>query len=88
MGLNDTELGHEISMMDMDVPNGYVTRIRRMKRNAISNLCDTDYIPTIIPLIELAIIGQWIMTDTLNTIHRAPRFLEIGNLIEVLDILD
>ncbi|KAG2217377.1 hypothetical protein INT45_007387 [Circinella minor] len=57
--------GNQITMLDMDVPKGYVSRIRRIKPLTYPT-CSEDFVLRLIPLIELAIIAKEKMEKTLH----------------------
>ncbi|KAI9484340.1 hypothetical protein BDB00DRAFT_153947 [Zychaea mexicana] len=56
-------MGDKVSLMDMDIPDGYVTRIRRTKQVAYPD-SSKNFIVRIGPLLELAAIGKEIVEDT------------------------
>ncbi|KAI9466435.1 hypothetical protein BDB00DRAFT_872194 [Zychaea mexicana] len=56
-------MGDKVSLMDMDIPDGYVTRIRRTKQVAYPD-SSKNFIVHIGPLLELAAIGKEIVEDT------------------------
>ncbi|KAI7851221.1 hypothetical protein BDC45DRAFT_572304 [Circinella umbellata] len=56
-------MGKKISLMDMDIPKGYVTRIRRTKQVLYPDSSD-NFVVRIGPLLELAAIGKEIAEDT------------------------
>ncbi|KAI7856244.1 hypothetical protein BDC45DRAFT_503453 [Circinella umbellata] len=57
--------GNSITLLDADVPKGYITRIRRTKP-ATFPTCSYDFIPRIVPLIKIAVLGKKIVDDTLK----------------------
>ena len=51
-------------MLDVDSPQGYVTRIRRVAKQLYPTISD-DYVQRMIPLLQLAFHGKRIMEDTI-----------------------
>ena len=58
-------IGSQISLLEMSVPKGYISRIRRTKPMSIPSSND-DYVIRMIPLIKLAVAGKQKMERTLN----------------------
>ncbi|KAI7858785.1 hypothetical protein BDC45DRAFT_564895 [Circinella umbellata] len=58
-------MGNKISLLDMDIPGGYVTRIRRTKPKTYPNSSE-NFVVRIGPLLDLAVIGKAIVEDTYN----------------------
>ncbi|ORE13929.1 hypothetical protein BCV71DRAFT_229554 [Rhizopus microsporus] len=76
----------EISLMNMDSPMEYVTRIRHLNKMSYPSSSD-DYITCMIPLLQLAELGKVIMEDTLNIIHHIPRSFTISSHPSIRPVL-
>lgn len=63
-------------MMVMDAPKGYVVRLRHLKELSYPG-GKKDFIPYLIPLLELAALGKVTMEDTLNNIQKHPGQLSV-----------
>ena len=64
-----TMAGNKISLIDMDMPSGYVTRIRRTKQVSYPDSSE-NFSVRIGPLLELAAIGKTIAEKTNNTFSK------------------
>ncbi|KAI7859393.1 hypothetical protein BDC45DRAFT_475199 [Circinella umbellata] len=56
-------MGNKVSLLDMDIPDGYVTRIRRTKPATYPH-GSKNFAVRIAPLLQLAAIGKKIVEDT------------------------
>ncbi|KAI7857926.1 hypothetical protein BDC45DRAFT_554510 [Circinella umbellata] len=73
LGYHITE--NMISMLDVDSPKGYITRIRPIKDIPYPT-CNDDFVSRIIPLLELAIHGKLLVDKTLKKFRNTK--MELG----------
>ncbi|KAG2220148.1 hypothetical protein INT45_013846, partial [Circinella minor] len=73
LGYHITE--NMITMLDVDSPKGYITRIRRIKDLPYPT-CNDDFVSRIIPLLELAIHGKLLVDKTLKKFRNTK--MELG----------
>ncbi|KAI9271767.1 hypothetical protein BDA99DRAFT_556980 [Phascolomyces articulosus] len=71
-------IGNKISLLDMDIPKGYVMRIRRSKQVGYPDSKD-NFIVRMAPLLQLAIIGKEIAETTYNIFSNDEIPLEEGD---------
>ncbi|KAG0178932.1 hypothetical protein DFQ28_003560, partial [Apophysomyces sp. BC1034] len=69
--------GGRICMLDVDVPCGYITRIRRTQAIEFPS-CDENYISRMLPLLELVLVGQSIMENTLAVVNKTRQPLKVS----------
>ncbi|KAI9494030.1 hypothetical protein BDB00DRAFT_956181 [Zychaea mexicana] len=69
--------GNGITMMDVDMPKGYVTRVRRTNELLYPTSSD-DYTGRMLSLLELAAIGKAIVDDTLDLCTNARVGLSVS----------
>ncbi|CAO3593894.1 unnamed protein product [Absidia cylindrospora] len=70
--------GANITLMDMDSPKGYVTRIRHLDKLTFPSTSN-NYISRIVHLLQLAITGKMMMEDTVRLIDRSPMTMSDSN---------
>ena len=65
-------------MLQMDVPNGHVCRIRRLREMLYPSNA-TNYVPYMLGLLKLAAMGKQIMEDTLAVIDKVEQDVYVDN---------
>ena len=75
--------GGKISMMCMDVPGGMVTRIRRSEPIEYPSSA-TNFVPRLLPLLELNLMGFMIMSETLNITNATRMPLQQAGVVPLI----
>ncbi|KAL1933711.1 hypothetical protein VTP01DRAFT_7801, partial [Rhizomucor pusillus] len=69
--------GGHVSLLDVDVPYGYITRIRRTDPLEFPDN-NENFISKLLPLLELALIGKNIMESTLALVNKTRRPITVS----------
>ncbi|KAI8147850.1 hypothetical protein BJV82DRAFT_575023 [Fennellomyces sp. T-0311] len=62
--------GNSITMLDVDIPDGFMTRVWRIRELTLPTY-NRDYVPRMVPLLELALRGKLLLEETLEEIQGA-----------------
>ncbi|KAI7855872.1 hypothetical protein BDC45DRAFT_78897 [Circinella umbellata] len=69
--------GGSVSLLDADIPAGFVTRIRRTEPLTFPNN-DGDFVTKLVPLLNLACIGRTMIETTLQFINNTIRPISLS----------